>query len=86
MITLERAPFASIVLDGGAVVSVGDIVEFADDATGEIVSGQVDKITGKKTTKIFLNNPQQTCQEIWYLDDISGLVVTKTFADLTKLG
>ena len=84
MIIVERPPFASIVLDNGTTVSEGDMIEFVDDATGELISGQAVKITGKKTTNILLNKPR-TCQEIWYLGDISDLVVTMNFADVARL-
>jgi len=84
MILVERPPFASIVLQNGVTVSEGDMIEFVDDATGEVVAGQAVKITGKKTTKILLHKPQ-TCQEIWYLSDISDLVVTMNFADVAML-
>ena len=84
MIIVERPPFVSIVLDNGTTVSEGDMIEFVDDATGELVARQVVKITGQKTTKILLNK-SQTCQEIWYLSDISDLVVTMNFADVARL-
>lgn len=82
MIILARPPYSSVMLQEDDFVSVGDIVKFTVDETGEIKQGLVLKLTGKKTSKIVISPEDDYCEQTWLFSDISDLEVVTSFVDL----
>lgn len=73
MATILESPFKSIIVEdgnGGELrLDEGDAIEFTNE-DGEVVTGVLVKITGKKSVKFTISPPDTQRQEIWWLDDI----------------
>lgn len=74
MVTIKVNPFKSVVVtdvNGNDLrIDEGKTIKFSNDE-GEVVTGILSKIVGKKTVKFTINPPDTQRQEIWCLDDIA---------------
>lgn len=78
MIEVLKNPFKSIIVadENGQELRIdeGNTIAFVNE-NGEVITGELIKIVGKKNIALTIQPPDTQRQEIWYLNDVREIKV-----------
>lgn len=78
MIEIVEKPFKSMIVSGEngheLRIDEGNTIAFVNE-NGEVITGALIKIVGKKNVALTIQPPDTQRQEIWYLNDIREIKI-----------